>query len=240
MLTVNAVARTDIGLVRARNEDSFLIEPGASLYAVADGMGGHAAGDVASQTAIASFTAAFQQTHNLRTAVETANRTIFERAEAEPDKSGMGTTLIAVHITGNTLRAAHVGDSRLYLLRNGVLEQITRDHTLAQELIDSGRLHPALAQHHPSNHILTRALGTSRDVEVDLLEETLVPHDVLLLCTDGLTGMLADDVIREILLSSSELSQRADELVEQAKRRGGLDNITFILLEVSAQTASNG
>ncbi len=240
MLNVNAVARTDIGLVRARNEDSFLIEPGASLYAVADGMGGHAAGDVASQTAIASFHAAFDETRDLRTAAKTANRAIFERAEAEPEKSGMGTTLTAVHINSRTLRAAHVGDSRLYLLRNAQLEQITRDHTLAQELVDDGRLHPAMAAHHPSGHVLTRALGTSRHIQVDLLEETLQPNDVLLLCTDGLSGMLEDEVIREILLSDSELPRRADELIKQAKRRGGLDNITVILLELSAQPASNG
>lgn len=223
---------TDIGRVRARNEDSFLIDPDASLYVVADGMGGHAAGDVASQTAVAAFSAAFHETGSVLTAMQSANRAVIERAAAEPGKAGMGTTLTAVHLRGRRMSLAHVGDSRLYRLRAGELSQITRDHTVAQDMIEAGTLTRLGAMHHPANSMLTRSLGSRGDVDVDLLEEELRPGDVLLLCSDGLTGMITDADLASILDQDKPLEGIATELIEAANLRGGLDNITALLVRV--------
>jgi protein phosphatase len=231
-MTIITAALTDTGRIRARNEDSFLIDPAASLYAVADGMGGHAAGDVASQTAVAAFSDAFAETRSPLIAMKSANRAVIERAQAESEKAGMGTTMTAVHILGKEMLVAHVGDSRLYRLRQDALAQLTRDHTVAQDMIDSGALGKDAAMQHPANSMLTRALGTRADVVVDLLEEDLLTGDLLLLCSDGLTSMVTDDDLHSILRQEKPLERLAADLIEAANLRGGHDNITALLLRI--------
>jgi protein phosphatase len=232
-MTLAAVALTDIGQIRERNEDSFLLDQGASLFAVADGMGGHAAGDVASQTAIAAFAAAFAETRSVVSAMKTANRAVIERGNADPARAGMGTTLTAVHITGDTALVAHVGDSRLYRLRAGRFEQLTRDHTVADEMIERGTLTQLEAMLHPANSMLTRSLGSRLDVAVDELQEELHDGDVLMLCSDGLTSMVTEADIAAVLQQREKsLEQRAAELIQAANLRGGVDNITVVLIMV--------
>ncbi|HEY0303770.1 MAG TPA: Stp1/IreP family PP2C-type Ser/Thr phosphatase [Longimicrobiales bacterium] len=228
-----AVALTDTGQIRERNEDSFLLDNGASLFAVADGMGGHAAGDVASQTAIAAFAAAFAETRSVVIAMKAANRAVIERGNADPARAGMGTTLTAVHITGDAALVAHVGDSRLYRLRAGRLEQLTRDHTVADEMIERGTLTRIEAMLHPANSMLTRSLGSRADVAVDELQEKLQTGDVLMLCSDGLTSMVTDADIAAVLQQQAKsLDRKAAELIEAATLRGGVDNITVVLITV--------
>jgi PPM family protein phosphatase len=230
LMTISAAVLSDIGRVRSRNEDAFLIDDDASLYAVADGMGGHAAGDVASQTAIAAFHAAFLETHSGIAAMKSANRAVFERAVAEPEKNGMGTTLTAVHIFGTAIFATHVGDSRLYLLRSGVLTQLTRDHTVAQDMIDQGTLTKHGAMQHPLSSMLTRSLGLRADVEVDVFEHDLLKDDLLMMCSDGLTGMITDEDLVEMLMRTKSLDDVAHDLINAANARGGTDNITALLV----------
>ena len=231
-MTLAAVAVTDIGQLRGRNEDSLLLDRAASLFAVADGMGGHAAGDVASQTAIAALAAAFAETRSVPLSIQSANRAVFERGNSEPGRTGMGTTLTAVHITGNTMLVGHVGDSRLYQLRDGELRQITRDHTVAEEMIERGALTRIGAMQHPANSMLTRTIGSRPDVEIDASREELFAGDLLLLCSDGLTAMVTDADVQAILQQEKPLAERAADLVAAANLRGGLDNITVLLIAV--------
>lgn len=231
-MTLTAVALTDIGRMRHRNEDSFLLDQDARLFAVADGMGGHAAGDVASRTAIAAFAAAFAETRSPGLSMYAANRAVIQCGLAEPGRAGMGTTLTAMFITGQAARVAHVGDSRLYLLRDGVLVQLTRDHTVAEEMIERGSLTRLDAMQHPANSMLTRSLGSRPDVQVDELQPKLEKGDVLLLCSDGLTAMVTDEAIADILQQEKSLADRAADLIDAANRQGGLDNITVLLVQL--------
>jgi PPM family protein phosphatase len=230
LMIISAAAATDIGRVRGRNEDSFLLDADAGLFAVADGMGGHAAGDVASQTAMAAFHATFRDTRSMLASAKSANRAVFERAAADPRLRGMGTTLTALHVFGNAMFVGHVGDSRLYLLRAGELTQLTRDHTAAQERIEQGVLTKLDAMRHPLSSMLTRALGLQPDVEVDVCEHDLVAGDVLLLCSDGLTGMITEEDLQAILMQSSALEEISSELIDAANLRGGVDNITALVV----------
>jgi PPM family protein phosphatase len=232
-MTIDTIARTDIGRVRSRNEDSFLLDSAESLFAVADGMGGHAAGDVASQTAVAAFAASFSETRSLTVAMHSANRAVIERASSQPDLAGMGTTMTAIHILGPALLVSHVGDSRLYRLRAGTLTQLTRDHTVAQEHIEQGTLTKEAAMQHPFSSMLTRALGLQVSVDVDALEERIERNDVLLLCSDGLTGLLTDHDLENLLRAAQDLGRVADQMVSLANERGGHDNITVILARIS-------
>lgn len=229
-MQIEAIGLTDTGRVRVRNEDSLFVDPIASLFAIADGMGGHAAGDVASQTAISAFTLAFVETNNPLQAMAAANRAVIQRAMDEPDKSGMGTTMTAVHIDGDSLTGAHVGDSRLYLLRDGELKQLTRDHTVAQDMVDQGAISKDEAMQHPLSAMLTRSLGSRMHVDCDLIDRKLLPNDVLMLCSDGLTSMLPDDEIATILLRSKESGNAALQLIDAANAAGGKDNISVCLI----------
>ena len=232
-MTISAVAATDVGLARNRNEDAFLIDDGASLYAIADGMGGHAAGDVASQTAIAAFSAAFHETRSVLAAMKSANRAVHERSAREPEHSGMGTTLTGLHIFGNTAFVAHVGDSRLYRLHDAALEQLTTDHTVAQDMIDQGTLNKHDAMRHPLSSMLKRSLGLRPDVDVDVFQTEIVTGDIFMLCSDGLTGMVTDEDLCAMLLEPKKMEASAAELVKAANMRGGLDNITVVLIRIS-------
>ncbi len=235
-------AATDRGQLRTNNEDTFLVLPPQRVFAVADGMGGHAAGEVASRLAIdsiAQLRVPAESSPNelrdlLRAAVVRANQTIGDDGEKIVAHSGMGTTLTALGITADLRTAvlAHVGDSRAYRLRRGKLEQITRDHTWVQEQIESGALAPAQARAHLYSGVLTRALGTQGEVDVDTEQLDIEPGDVYLICSDGLTGMVPDDSIAQILSDGVPLSVAADRLIEEANTHGGRDNITVVLVRV--------
>jgi PPM family protein phosphatase len=237
---------TDVGLVRSNNQDQLLVAPG--LYAVADGMGGHAAGEVASLTAIKALDAAFEASDertaaSLESAAKAANRAVWEQARTNRRMLGMGTTLVALAVVENDdgtngLAVAHIGDSRLYLYRNKVLMQVTVDHSLVQELVDEGQISVAQAAVHPQRHVLTRALGVEPAVEVDLIEITPENNDRYLLCSDGLPREASDDQIAAILSRFPDPSEAAKELVELANSRGGSDNVTVVVVDVLANEQS--
>jgi serine/threonine protein phosphatase PrpC len=237
VIELRAGAATDVGLVRSNNQDELLVA--TPLFAVADGMGGAAAGEVASATAVQylreSFEAVEATPENLLTAAQTANRAVWDQAEANPEMRGMGTTLVALALVADgRLAAINVGDSRLYLLHDGELEQVTSDHNLVAELVAEGRLSPEEAEYHPRRNIMTRALGVDPDVPVDLFMLDAQPGDRFLLCSDGLSRELRDDVISSLLRRLADPEEAARELVNEAKRRGGNDNITVVVIDVLA------
>ncbi|HEY8483287.1 MAG TPA: Stp1/IreP family PP2C-type Ser/Thr phosphatase [Longimicrobiales bacterium] len=240
-----ATALTDRGRVRRTNEDAFLLLPDRGLFAVADGMGGHASGEVASEMAVqvleqetAGLTpnaAPADVERALANAVHAANRAIYERAAKEPQHAGMGTTLTALALLPDaSYRIAHVGDSRAYRIDTSGIHRLTTDHTWVQEQIELGRLTEADARRHPLSSVLTRALGIHHTVDVDLLRGTTAPGDLLLLASDGLTSPLTDDDIRAILEPELPLDELASRLVQAANLRGGPDNITVVLIRVTA------
>ena len=230
-MKVEAGVATDIGKVRDGNEDSFLVEP--PLFAVADGMGGHRGGEVASQLALETVEQLFHNgTGTLAEQVKEANRAVFERSQSDRSVTGMGTTLTAAIVDDAELQLAHVGDSRAYLLRAGSLRRLTDDHTLVARMVKAGEITEAEAEIHPHRNVLTRALGTEPDVRVDEREVGLMGSDRLLLCSDGLTGMVTEDQIQAILEATGSPQQTADRLVRAANRAGGVDNVTVVVLEV--------
>jgi protein phosphatase len=229
-MNVRVGAKSDIGRARERNEDSLLIK--APLYAVADGMGGHRGGNVASAMALETLeeVGAGSQPGALIEMVKLANGRVLERGEAERDLHGMGTTLTALLADDAKAHLVHIGDSRAYLLRDGVFRQLTRDHTLVQRMVDEGRLTREEADHHPQRSILTRALGVDAEAEPDPLTLDLQSGDRLLLCTDGLTGMVEEDRIRQLLEEEPDPQRACDRLIDEANAEGGEDNITVIVL----------
>jgi PPM family protein phosphatase len=229
-MRVRVGAATDIGQVREGNEDSYLVvEP---LYAVADGMGGHRGGEVASSLALDTVHGMFERSEgSLAEQVVQANRAVFDRSQNDRSVSGMGTTLTAALIDGNRVHLVHVGDSRAYLLRGGELAQLTEDHTLVHRMVMEGEISQEEAETHPHRSILTRALGVDQSVQVDEGDVEVADGDRLLLCTDGLTGMVPEGQIREILLESADPQEAVDTLVKVANRAGGIDNITAVILD---------
>lgn len=231
-----AAGVTDTGLQRLRNEDAFVCEP--PLFAVADGMGGARAGEIAARLAAAALEEAGTQPRGPEGVAELiveANRRIWERSLADPQTSGMGTTVtVALVDAGNgTVTIGHVGDSRAYLLRDGSIEQLTTDHSLVAELVQGGMLTPEEAERHPQRSAITRALGTEPSVEVDAFTVEAAPGDLFLLCSDGLSTMLADDTVASLIDSAErDPAQAAEALVQAANARGGVDNITVVLFEV--------
>ena len=237
-------SKTDIGRSRERNEDSFLVkEP---MFAVADGMGGHRGGDVASaltlETMQGTDVSADGPLAGLVEEIKAANRAVLERGSADTALRGMGTTITAIVIDGGTAYLGHVGDSRAYLLRDGALQQLTEDHTLVQRMVREGKLTPEQAERHPQRSILTRALGVDDDVEPYELTFDLHEGDRLLICSDGLTGMVRDDEIQRILESEPDPQAAAERLVETAALEGlgGDDNITVIVIDAGDRTAAAG
>jgi serine/threonine protein phosphatase PrpC len=230
---ISAGVATDIGRVREGNEDSYLSE--TPLFAVADGMGGHKGGEVASQLALETLESGFRADRALAEQIRTANAAVFDRSRADTSVQGMGTTLTAVVLRDMVATFAHVGDSRAYLLRAGELRQLTEDHTLVHRMVKSGEISQAEAEVHPHRSVLTRALGTDPDVEVDEFTVTLTADDRLLLCSDGLTGMVTEEQIAAILGAAPEPQDAADRLVRAANRAGGVDNITVVVLDVEAE-----
>lgn len=234
-LRLRVGARTDVGRVREGNEDSFMAQ--LPLLAVADGMGGHQGGEVASKLALETLKKAADGQVALVEVVHQANRAVFDKAAQDPGLAGMGTTLTVFLVDGNTLRLAHVGDSRAYLLRDGQLQQITKDHTVVQRMVDEGRITPPEAQIHPQRSILTRALGVDEDIQVDQASIEPQPGDRLLLCSDGLTGMIEEDVILRILTQEQDPQAASDALVEAANEAGGQDNVTAVVIDVVEHSA---
>jgi serine/threonine protein phosphatase PrpC len=227
---IEAGSASDIGRVRERNEDSILVEP--PLYVVADGMGGHRGGQVASRVALETIEALSSEGKGtLPDQVRSANRAVWDRSVEDERLSGMGTTLTAALVDGASALIVHVGDSRAYLLRDGELRQLTTDHTLVARMVKSGEITEAEADSHPHKNVLTRALGTDEEVEVDEDTIALIDGDRLLLCSDGLTGMVTEDQIQAILESSEQPQRAADRLVKAANRAGGIDNISVVVLE---------
>lgn len=230
--------RTDVGLVRLNNEDSLLVVPGLALMAVADGMGGHQAGEVASRVAlevVADELSKSSPAHSpgevLRQAVQQANRTIITMAEKNSELKGMGTTITACLLAGKLLWVAQVGDSRAYLLTGKQMVQLTEDHSLVQELYRQGGITRAEMATHPRRNVLTRALGNQPVVEVDIFSREVAAGDRIILATDGLTGLLDDHEIAQISVHN-DIDAVVDELVREALNRGGHDNITVILAVV--------
>jgi PPM family protein phosphatase len=237
-MNVAVGAKSDVGQVRQANEDSYLVhEP---LFVVADGMGGHIAGDVASSTAVSviSGNAATASAENLQTLAElvrSANKAIWEKAGEDPSLRGMGTTCTLMLVDDSKAHFAHVGDSRAYLMRDGQLTQITEDHTLVGRMVKEGKLAPEDAENHPQRSIITRALGVDSDVEVDIITLELMPGDRILMCSDGLSSMISDEAIAPPLRDERDPQKAADRLVQLANEAGGEDNITVVVVDVIDQ-----
>jgi len=230
---VAATLRTDIGKLRKQNEDAAWFDEARAVFAVADGMGGHLAGEVASRMAIEAVQRMARENERpgiaaLREAVACAHETILAHAQDHIECAGMGTTLSVLWLGENYAYIAHVGDSRIYRLREGSLTQITQDHSLVEELVRAGLITREQARTHPRRNIITRALGTHGENEPDLLVTDVQDGDVFLLCTDGLTGMVPDDEI-ERTLRDCGMEAAADRLLALALDAGGRDNVTLIL-----------
>ncbi|MFH5821373.1 PP2C family protein-serine/threonine phosphatase [Georgenia sp. AZ-5] len=239
-------ARSDVGLVRTGNQDSGYAGP--HLLVLADGMGGPAGGDIASSVAVAHL-AVLDDAHGaddlldlLRDAISAAHAELIERSEADADLAGLGTTCTAILRSGNKLAMVHIGDSRAYLLRDGVLTQVTQDHTFVQYLVSTGRLTPEQAEHHPQRNVILRALGDSDgDVQLDESLREAMPGDRWLLCSDGLYGVVSGETIAETLRTVADPGACADELITLALRAGGPDNVTCViadLIDTAAITAA--
>src|SRR3954451_15565797 len=227
-------AATDVGRVREGNEDAYLVDDAMGLVAVAAGRGGHRGGEVASATALEALRAAIGGGRPLRESMEDANDAVFAKSLTDTELRGMGTTLTAATlVTGGTVLVGHVGDSRAYLLHDGELRQVTVDHSLVEELVREGRLTADEAAVHPQRSIITRALGVDASVEVDVYPVELVPGDRLLLCSDGLTGMVAPDDIAAALRRESDPARAASQLVDAANASGGEDNIPVVVVAVT-------
>jgi PPM family protein phosphatase len=222
-------ALTDVGREREGNEDSLLLRP--PLFAVADGMGGAQAGEVASGMAVETLAGA-REPGDLAPVVEEANARIHRRAKEDSGLEGMGTTVTAAFVAGGTLTIAHVGDSRAYRLRGGELEQLTEDHSLVGNLVRMGSITPAEAEDHPQRSVILRAVGVDARVEVDVDEHDVADGDVYLLCSDGLSGMVRDEVIAETLGLGASLEDTAEMLIQLANASGGRDNITAVLFRI--------
>ncbi len=228
-------ALTDIGLHRKTNEDTFVVRP--PLYGVCDGMGGANAGEVASGLAAETLAAGVAAGRPLLEAAEAANAAVFQRANDDVEQTGMGTTLTAFVLDGRTAHFVHIGDSRAYLLRDGALDQVSDDHSLVGEMVRDGRLTEEEAAVHPHRSILSRALGTEGRARIDEFSVDLLPGDVLLLCSDGLSGPVAADAIR-LALTRSDPQAAAERLVLEARRQGGPDNITAVVVRVDEAIAA--
>ena len=248
-MKIRSAGATHVGKVRSTNEDYLGGFDDLALYVVADGMGGHAAGEVASQMAVEIICHTFQTAladrtepsggatdprHRLVRAIELANERIFSAGRDDPALSGMGTTVAALWIDGSTGYVGHVGDSRIYHLRRGVLEQLTSDHSLINDYILRGIMTPEEAVSHPMKHVLIRALGTGPSVTVDLRAVELEPGDLFLLCSDGLSNMVPpSEILSALQAPGVDVSLRGQGLIDAANRHGGIDNITAVLVEAS-------
>jgi protein phosphatase len=253
MSSLHMTGKTDTGMVRDHNEDCFLIVPESGIAILADGMGGHQAGEVASAMAIDRVThyllnafaasnraksadgndASFEST-TLVDAIKTANAAIHDASMSRAEQSGMGTTIVAASFHGNMLTVAHVGDSRLYRYRNGVLSQVTEDHSMVQELLRRGLMTPEEARTSLNRNLVTRALGIDPVVEVDVREQPYEDGDLYLLCSDGLNDVLTDEEIAAVLASHPDsMESAAQQLITDVNARGGPDNVSIVLIHTN-------
>lgn len=240
MTRLRSAGKTNVGLQRENNEDAFLLMPDSGLFALSDGMGGAAAGEIASRYFIETVQSVFgapshssgQDRKSVKDAFSLSNQRMREHAARYPEDKGMGCTGDILVWHGAAYVIGHVGDSRVYLLRNGVLRQLTRDHTLVQLQVDKGMLTAAEARNHPGRNILVRAIGTDPAVSCDILQGTAIDGDIFLLCSDGLTDMLDDNAIQASLCSANSPDDKADSLVSAALAAGGRDNVTVVLCQV--------
>lgn len=235
---MNAVGISDIGLQRKRNEDAFLIDHTRSLFMVCDGMGGHRGGDVASQMAIdivdqyLVFDSFNEVPDALHKAIMTANQKIWQAGKQNEELSEMGTTVTAAVISEGKIIAAHVGDSSLYIIRGHDFKKLTRDHTLAEQMLKDGLLKKEEMRVNAFNHVLTRALGSEANVHIDLIEHTVQKGDWILLCTDGLSNLVEPQEMVDTLGKQHDPQRAAQTLIDLALSRGGHDNITVVLLHI--------
>ncbi len=248
---IEAFGRTDVGRRRKINEDSFLVSPETSLYAVCDGMGGHNAGEVASRMTVETISAFVERSavekeitwpwgldanlsfdaNRLKTAIRLANARVFQAADNREDLTGMGTTVVAILLSGDHMTIGSAGDSRCYLARGGELKQLTRDDSWVSAALGEGILNSDDVEHHPLRNVITKAVGARDTIDLDVVEHELQPGDVVLLCSDGLHGMIGDADIARILVPPPEsLEQASARLVDAANDAGGRDNVTVVLL----------
>lgn len=248
---IAAFGRTDVGRRRKINEDSFLVSPDVSLYAVCDGMGGHNAGEVASRMAIETIAGFVQRSavekeitwpwgldgglsfdaNRLKTAIRLANAQVFQAADNREDLTGMGTTVVAAVVTGATMTVGSAGDSRCYMARDDRLVQLTRDDSWVSAAVGEGILNSDDVERHPLRNVITKAVGARDSIDLDVVEHHLEPGDVVLLCSDGLHGMLNDHELQKLLLPPLEsLEETAANLIDAANEAGGRDNVTVVLL----------
>ena len=249
-MQLSVAAGTDVGRIRAGNEDSLYADADQErgLFIVADGMGGHAAGEIASEMAVkivASELAPVRDLHGpeplraMADALRAANRAIFERTIVEADKQGMGTTASCIMMGAGRFIIGHIGDSRIYLLRDGNFRQITKDHSYVQEQVDAGFLTLEQARYHPYSNVITRCVGANASVEADVLQGELQAGDLYLLCSDGLTGMVEDPQLKKIMETKASPGKMVDSMITEANKRGGLDNITAIVVQVLTLKVGN-
>ena len=239
--------QTDVGKRRNTNQDfaaTYVNKANVTLALLADGMGGHRAGDVASRQAVSEIGTAWEQTEltdSEKTAqwliqkIQAESQVIFQKGQEQEELSGMGTTIIALALLGDQCTIANVGDSRAYLLRNQVLTQITEDHSLVNELVKSGQITAEMALNHPRKNVLTRSIGMPSEVEVDVAIHFIADGDYLLLCSDGLTNMVSDEEITATIQENPVLEEAVQSLIDQANERGGVDNITVLLIKVGGE-----
>ena len=244
-MILRSAARTDVGRRRSTNEDCYAIAAELGYFVVADGMGGHKAGQLASQLAAEAAVRALEAlegsaatlTEKLRCTVAAANREIYVAAQTKAEFAGMGTTLVSLLVAEGRIALAHVGDSRAYLVRGGRIRQLTDDHSVVGELVRRREITESAAREHPHRHVLTRAIGVRREVAPDLAELTSSPGDLFILCSDGLTGLVHDEEIAEAASAGTDLDAICAQLVDLANERGGEDNITIVLVRYEKETA---
>src|SRR5262245_2715418 len=248
---IEAFGRTDVGRRRKINEDSYLVSPESKLYAVCDGMGGHNAGEVASKMAIETIEAFIERSgvekeitwpwgldanlsfegNRLKTAIRLANARVFQAADNREELTGMGTTVVALVLSGQGMTIASAGDSRCYLVRGGELKQLTRDDSWVSAALGEGILNSDDVEHHPLRNVITKAVGARDTIDLDVVEHDLKPGDVVMLCSDGLHGMVNDEEISKILLGGDLKREEASaKLIEAANEAGGRHNVTVVLL----------
>lgn len=238
-------AKTDRGLVRELNEDCYRIIAGddsnCCAFIVADGMGGHKCGELASRVAVEYISDSIKSdaknlfssenlSEDLRRIVEGTNAAVYQKSIELPEAAGMGTTLTMAVVTSSNVTVAHVGDSRLYIVRDGKISKVTEDHSYIEELIKKGTITRDEAENHPQKNVITRAIGSSHEIDIDMINLTVESDDILILCTDGLTNMVSADHIMEAV-KENEPQEACEQLVEAAKGNGGDDNITVIVIK---------
>jgi PPM family protein phosphatase len=248
-MRIEASGHTHVGMKRNHNEDNYLVLPEENLCCVADGMGGHSSGEIASKIAVEELAEFFRLTardldatwpfkmdksrnydeNRLATGIKLANKCIFDKAASEARYKGMGTTIATVHFSNGLAYVGHVGDSRVYFFRQGVLTQITEDHSLLNDYLKAKKLTPEEIEHFPHKNVIVRALGMKENVVVDVSRVEPQEGDVFLLCSDGLSGMVSDDQMQEILGRTQELDKACGQLIDMANAAGGNDNVTCVL-----------